>query len=30
LWFRRPGWLDDWCVAVIMSPGGEQWLLFET
>jgi mediator of RNA polymerase II transcription subunit 14 len=30
LWFRRAGWLDDWCVAVIMSPGGEQWLLFET
>jgi len=30
LWFRRAGWLEDWCVAVIMSPGGEQWLLFET
>ena len=30
LWFRRAGWLEDWCIAVIMGESGEQWLLFET
>jgi len=30
LWFRRPGWAENWCIAVTMSPGGEQWLLLET
>jgi mediator of RNA polymerase II transcription subunit 14 len=30
LWFRRLGWLESWCIAVIMSMSGEQWLLFET
>jgi mediator of RNA polymerase II transcription subunit 14 len=30
LWFRRPGWLEAWCIAVIMSTSGEQWLLLET
>ncbi|KAE9381835.1 MED14-domain-containing protein [Stipitochalara longipes BDJ] len=30
LWFRRPGWSENWCITVMMSPGGEQWLLLET
>ena len=30
LWFRRLGWLESWCIAVIMSTSGEQWQLFET
>lgn len=30
LFFRRPGWVEDWCIAVIMAPTGEQWWLFET
>jgi mediator of RNA polymerase II transcription subunit 14 len=30
LWFRRPGWLENWHIAVIMSMSGEHWLLLET
>jgi mediator of RNA polymerase II transcription subunit 14 len=30
LWFRRSGWAENWCIAVMMTTGGEQWLLLET
>jgi mediator of RNA polymerase II transcription subunit 14 len=30
IWFRRAGWLEEWCIAVVMGASGEQWLLFET
>ncbi|EDN94139.1 hypothetical protein SS1G_10008 [Sclerotinia sclerotiorum 1980 UF-70] len=29
-WFRRPGWQEDWLVAVTLGMTGESWWLFQT
>ncbi|QSZ33899.1 hypothetical protein DSL72_005473 [Monilinia vaccinii-corymbosi] len=29
-WFRRPGWQEDWLVAVTLGMSGESWWLFQT
>ncbi|KAF7901259.1 hypothetical protein EAF00_003480 [Botryotinia globosa] len=28
-WFRRPGWQEDWLVAVTLGMSGESWWLFQ-
>ncbi|CAD6453655.1 fcbe58fe-4f70-479d-8ada-daff5b887913 [Sclerotinia trifoliorum] len=29
-WFRRPGWQENWLVAVTLGMSGESWWLFQT